>query len=79
MKSHRLIKAQPFMGDPWLADRFPEWSAGARQDLRQQLFTIAAGAQRIVDRQMFDITVAGKLPAAAEADKYASSNHASSA
>ncbi len=71
VKSHRLIKAQSFMGD--LAGEridFQNSQRGARQDLRQQLFTIATGAQRIVDRQMFDITVAGKQPAAAEADKY---------
>ena len=70
VKSHRLIKAQPFMGD--LAGEridFQNSQRGASQDLRQQLFTIAAGAQRIIDRQMFDIAVAGKLPAAAEADK----------
>ena len=49
MEPHRLIKAQPFMGD--LAGEridFQNSQRGARQDLRQQLFTIAAGAQRVV-------------------------------
>ena len=41
----------------------------ARQDLRQQLFAITARTQGVVNRQMFDIAITGKLPAAAQANK----------
>lgn len=80
MESHRLIKTQPFMGD-FAGERidFQNGQRRARQDLRQQLFAITARTQGVVNRQMFDIAITGKLPAAAQANKSPSSNHASNA
>ena len=65
-KAHRGVKLQPPAGD-FRGQRI-DLEDGQRRTLqyfRQQALAVTARAQAVVNRQMFNVAVARKLPAAA--------------